>query len=180
MDQAALLLIVTKAAFYLVSSSASNSCVVCIGLLKSILLCFFTLGMSPGDLGSHSARKGTSSYACAGLMVSLPMVAICLHAMWIIGHIKERYLQYNKASGQYLGRVFCGLEVNDVSFAVPPPFFDFKKGGERADSVYSLLKEYMGCGDHVPASVHCFFTFALHRCVIILTIWQKSCTPRTN
>jgi hypothetical protein len=40
MGQATLLLIVTKTAFFLVSSSTSNSCLVCIGLLRSIRLCF--------------------------------------------------------------------------------------------------------------------------------------------
>ncbi len=102
---------------------------------------FFALGISPGDLESHSAMKGASSHACAGTMVSLPMVSICLRAMWSMGHTKERYLQYEKAGDQYLGKVVCGLEVNDVPFAVSPPFFDFKEGDERADSVYPLLKE---------------------------------------
>ena len=85
---------------------------------------FFALGISPGDLGSHSARKGASSHACAGTTVSPPMVSICLCAMWSMGHIKERYLQYKKVGDQYLGRVICGLEVNDVLFAVSPPFFN--------------------------------------------------------
>ncbi|KAL3771060.1 hypothetical protein ACHAWU_006437 [Discostella pseudostelligera] len=85
---------------------------------------FFALGISAGDLGSHSARKGSASYACAGSTVSPPMVSVCLRAMWSMGHIKERYLQYEKAGDQYLGRVVCGLDVNDASFAVSPPFFD--------------------------------------------------------
>jgi hypothetical protein len=38
MDQTTLLLIVTMAAFSLVSSSMRDSCLVCIGLLKSIRL----------------------------------------------------------------------------------------------------------------------------------------------
>jgi hypothetical protein len=120
---------------------------------------FFTLGMSPGDLGSHLARRGARSYICAGTMVSLPMVPICLCAMWSMGHIKERYLQYEKAGDQYLGQDICGLEVNDESFAGSPNFFDFKERDERADRVYPLLKEYMVCGDHVPASVHHIFYF---------------------
>jgi hypothetical protein len=37
---------------------------------------FFELGISPGNLGSHSARKGASSHACAGTAVSPPMVSI--------------------------------------------------------------------------------------------------------
>ncbi len=76
-----------------------------------------------------------------------------------MGYVKERYLQYKKVGDQYLGLVVCGLEVNDVSFAVLHPFFDFKQGNETADSIYSLMRKYMVCGDHVSASVHCIFYF---------------------
>jgi hypothetical protein len=125
---------------------------------------FLGLGISPGDLGSHSARKGASSHACSGSTVSPPMVSICLRAMWSMGHVKERYLQYEKAGDQYLGRVVCGLDVNDVTFAVSPPFFEFddtrQEGGDvRTSRVYSLLKDYMVQGDTVPASVHHIFYF---------------------
>jgi hypothetical protein len=89
---------------------------------------FFALGISPGDLGSHLARKGASSHTCAGTTVSLPIVSICLRAMWSMGHIKERYLQYEKAGNQYFGRVVCGLEVNDVSLLCPLPFFILRRG----------------------------------------------------
>jgi hypothetical protein len=41
-----------------------------------------------------------------------------------MGHVKERYLQYEKVGNQYHGRVVCGLDVNSVKFAVLPPFFE--------------------------------------------------------
>ena len=86
---------------------------------------FFALGISPGDLGSHSARKGASSHASSGTTVSLPMVSICLCTMWSMGHVKEWYFQFEKAGDQYLSNVMSGLDVNDVKFAVLPPFVDF-------------------------------------------------------
>ena len=92
---------------------------------------FLGLGISPGDLGSHSARKGASSHACIGSMVLPPMVSICLHAMWSMGHVKERYLQYEKAGDQYLGQVACGLDVNTVDFAVSSPFLNSMIPGRR-------------------------------------------------
>ena len=66
---------------------------------------FIKLGISPGDLGSHSARKGSCSLASAGTTVSPPMVSICLRAMWSMGSVKERYLQYEKAGDQYLNHI---------------------------------------------------------------------------
>jgi hypothetical protein len=50
----------------------------------------FALGVMPGNLGLHSARKGASSHAGSGTTVFLPMVTICLCAMWSMGHVKER------------------------------------------------------------------------------------------
>jgi hypothetical protein len=124
---------------------------------------FFALGISPGDLGSHSARKGSSSHASSGTTVSPPMVSICLRAMWSMGHVKERYLQFEKAGDQYLGRVVCGLDVNDVKFAVSPPYFDFDDDRPAEDGtderVFSLLRDYMVGGDYVCASVHRIFYF---------------------
>ena len=141
---------------------------------------FLGLGISPGDLGSHSARKGASSHACSGSTVSPPMVSICLRAMWSMGHVKERYLQYEKAGDQYLGRVVCGLDVNTVDFAVSPPFFEFddtRQEGGRDDGtsqVYPLLKDYMVHGDTVPASVHHIFLFLLHIHLFSLRFLERS------
>jgi hypothetical protein len=42
-----------------------------------------------------------------------------------MGHVKECYLQYEKAGNQYLGQVVCELDVNSVKFAILPPFFEF-------------------------------------------------------
>jgi hypothetical protein len=79
-----------------------------------------------------------------------------------MGHVKEWYLQLEKAGNQYLGRVVCGLDVNSVKFAVLPPFFDFD--GTNLDNrtsliVYFLLRDYMVCGQSVSTSVHCIFYF---------------------
>ncbi len=106
---------------------------------------FLALGISPGDLGSHSTRKGASSYTSAGSTVYPPMVSICLPAMWSMGSVKKRYLQYEKAGDQYLGRVVSGLDVNSFTFATSPPFFDTADQGER-DQIWSLVKDYMVVG----------------------------------
>ena len=134
---------------------------------------FFALGISPGNLGLHLARKSTSSHACSESTVLPPMVSICLRAMWSMGHVKERYLQYEKVGDQYLGQVVCRLDVNSVKFAVLPPIFEFDYTGQgdirRGDTrqgntgqgdstgqggadngtsarVYSLLRDCTVCG----------------------------------
>ncbi len=100
---------------------------------------FAALGISQGDLGLHSARKGVSSHACSGTTVSPQMVSICLRAMWSMGHMKERYLQYEKVGGQYFGQVVSGLDVNSIKFAVSPPYFEYDEtGGPDEGAVASL------------------------------------------
>jgi len=130
---------------------------------------FLLLGIKePGDLGSHSARKGASSFASAGSTVSPPMVSICLRAMWSMGPVKERYLQYEKAGDQYLGRVVSGLDVNNVSFAVSPPYFE-NDGIEDdvTEKINILLKSFTVGGDNLSGDVFrvlyfCFASLCYH------------------
>jgi hypothetical protein len=162
-------------AYSLEETSTTNSWTACTIFLAKYSKEFFVLGNLPGNLGLHLARKGASNHTCSGSTVLPPMVSICLCAMWSMGHVKEHYLQYEKAGNQYLGRVVCGLDVNSVKFAVLPPFFEFDCTGQGdtgqgdtgqggADDgtsarVYSLLRDYMVRGESVPASVHCMFYF---------------------
>ena len=108
-----------------------------VGSLTTILKCSLTLASPLKNLGSHSVRKGVCSLASAGTTVSLPMVSICLQALWSMGSVKERYLQYEMAGNQYLGSVVNGLDVNDVSFAVSPPYFENDgNGGDVREKVF--------------------------------------------
>ncbi len=63
--------------------------------------------------------------------------------MWSMGSVKERYLQYEKAGDQYLGRVVSGLDVNDVSFAISPPYFECGDNEyDVREEILTLLKEF--------------------------------------
>ena len=141
---------------------------------------FLALGIRPGDLGSHSARKGACSFAAVGSTVCPPMVSICLWAMWSMGSVKERYLQYEKAGDQYLGRVVLGLDVNDVSFAISPPYFEC---GDNEDDVreeiLTLLKEFTVGGHGIQGEIF-HFIFASCHCVIISIFWLRFCPSEIN
>ncbi len=105
---------------------------------------FLVLRIRRGDLGLHFAQKGARSFATAGSTVCPPMVSICLWAMWSMGLVKEHYLQFKKAGDQYLGRVVSGLDVNDVSFAISPPYFECGDiEGDIREKIFILLKEFM-------------------------------------
>ena len=128
---------------------------------------FLLLGIKPGDLGSHSARKGASSFASAGSTVSPPMVSICLQAMWSMGPVKERYLQYEKAGDQYLGRVVSGLDVNNVSCAISPPHFESGPEDDVCKKVNILFRDFTVGGDNISGEVfqvlyYCFASLCYH------------------
>ena len=138
---------------------------------------FFAVGISAGDLGSHSARKGAASHACAGSTVSPPMVSVCLRTMWSMGHVKERYLQYEKVGDQYLERVVCGLDMNNVLFAVSPPFFDTES--KTLEKIHILLKDYAVRADLVTPHMHrviyfCFASLCYHRDFVAANLHQRS------
>jgi hypothetical protein len=91
--------------------------------------------------------------------------------MWSMGHMKERYLQYEKAGGQYLGQVVSGLDVNSIKFAVSPPYFEYDETGGPDEGaaapddgswkkVDTLLRDCMVHGEFVSASVHRIFFFS--------------------
>ena len=86
---------------------------------------FNDLGIDIDDIGTHSARKGAATHCSTGSTVSPPMASICLRAGWSMGPVKEKYIHYEKAGDQYVGRVVTGLNVNSVEFAVSPPYFNF-------------------------------------------------------
>lgn len=137
----------------------------------------YALGIAPGDLGLHSARKGACSFASAGTTVSPPIVSICLRAMWSMGQVNEQYLQYEKAGDQYLGRVVSGLDVNSVSFAISSPFFDVEN--EMRAQIEALIKSYLVGGEYLPAGVYhifyfCFASLCYHFEFLTSTLHRKN------
>ena len=83
-------------------------------------------GVREGDLGSHSCRKGAITLVSAGCTVSPPMAAICLRAGWSMGPVKDRYIHYEKARDQFVGRCATGISSLGKDFATSPVYWDMK------------------------------------------------------
>mmetsp|Transcript_21038 Transcript_21038/g.25871 ORF Transcript_21038/g.25871 Transcript_21038/m.25871 type:complete len:633 (+) Transcript_21038:146-2044(+) len=83
------------------------------------------LGVSHGDLGTHSSRKGVATLVAAGCTASPPIVSICLRAGWSMGGVKERYFRHERAGDRYVGRCASCLDQSSKDFAVSCPYFDF-------------------------------------------------------
>ncbi|RHY45322.1 hypothetical protein DYB30_012729 [Aphanomyces astaci] len=75
------------------------------------------------EYGTHSIRKGAATFACSGSTGGPSIVSVCLRCGWSLGNVLERYMHYEGAGDQFLGRVMAGLPINDASFAILPPHF---------------------------------------------------------
>ena len=90
---------------------------------------FRRIGVEVGDIGTHSARKGAATHAASGCTISPAMAAICNRAGWALGGSRDKYIKYEAAGDQFLGRTLCGLDPLSISFSVSPPFFDLGNAG---------------------------------------------------
>lgn len=78
------------------------------------------MGATKKDIGTHSPRKGSPSYALA--MVEGPNpVQVFLRAGWSLGNVPDRYLFAGKGGDQLVGRVVAGLPMTDDRFGTLPP-----------------------------------------------------------
>jgi hypothetical protein len=95
------------------------------------------------------------------------------------GVVKERYLQFEKAGDQYLGQVVSsGLDVNHVSFATSPPYFEDDKGNVRK-KVLGLLWDFIVGGKTIAGEMchllyFCFASLCYHFDFLVRTL------PRQN
>lgn len=80
-------------------------------------------GLSSDDIGTHSFRKGSATYASSGSTSGPSSTAIHLRAGWTLGVIQDTYLRYQGAGDQYVGRTVVGLPIDKAEFAILPPHF---------------------------------------------------------
>ena len=77
---------------------------------KDVTSALSRLGIFPGLLGSHSARKGACTHVSSRTTYSPPIVSVCLHACWTMGSVKDKYLHFERAGDQYCGRTATGMD----------------------------------------------------------------------
>ncbi|RHY51693.1 hypothetical protein DYB30_013928, partial [Aphanomyces astaci] len=82
-----------------------------------------TLPAAAKVVGTHSLRKGAATYAIGGSTSGPSIVNVCIRCGWSIGSVVERYVHYDGAGDQFVGRVVAGLPLASASFAVLPPHF---------------------------------------------------------
>ena len=97
------------------------------------------LGYEIDDLGTHSIRKGASTYISSGTTAAPSAVAINIRGGWSMG-IHETYMLWEKAGDNYCGRVAAGLPVLSPKFACCPPDFIVPKKDGVSENVRQTLQ----------------------------------------
>jgi hypothetical protein len=80
------------------------------------------LGEDPSEIGTHSNRKGSTSYVLSFVIISA--VQVYLRAGWSLGDVPDRYIFAGAGGDQVVGRTVAGLPINSKEFATLPPHFD--------------------------------------------------------
>ena len=73
----------------------------------------------------------------AGCTVSPTYFPLCIHAGWVLGGSKDKYIFRESAGDQYVGRCASCLDMLSKGFAVSPPYFDLfaLQGIERVEKI---------------------------------------------
>ncbi len=72
--------------------------------------------------------------------MSPPYISVCLRAGWSLPGVQSRYLHFQEAGDQYVGRAVTGLNPLTSEFSISPPYF---QGHDTEVSLYvvSLIPE---------------------------------------
>ena len=110
-------------------------------------------GMTADDLGTHSMRKGSATYASSGSTACPSSTAIHLRAGWALGGVQDTYLRYESAGDMFVGRTVSGLPTTQAAFAILPPHFK-----ERNGLVDGMIRD---CFPNLPSSAKKVAEFVL-------------------
>jgi hypothetical protein len=90
---------------------------------KHLNACLKKCKISSSIYGTHSLRKGAATFLTSGTTSGPSIVSVSLRTGWTMGNVMDRYLRFERAGDNYVGRILCGLPVNESSFAILPPLF---------------------------------------------------------
>ena len=95
--------------------------------------------LSSKDIGTHSLRKGSSSYCSSGSTACPPFSAISIRAGWKLPGVVDTYVRYEAAGDRYVGRTAVGLSIGSTDFAVLPPHFEGTLNEYQREAIDALL-----------------------------------------
>ena len=86
---------------------------------------FAELGISPEDFGTHSIRKGAATHISTGSTACPPIASICLRANWSMPGVLNKYIKFESASDQFVGKCASGRSRNSKKIGASCAYWDF-------------------------------------------------------
>jgi hypothetical protein len=83
-------------------------------------------GFEVSDIGTHSIRKGATTYLSSQPGGPAP-ASICIRAGWTLGGVKDVYIKYEQSGDMFCGRSLSMMPLLQPQFGAAPP--SFKHGG---------------------------------------------------
>ena len=107
--------------------------------------------------------------AC-GCTVSPPMASICLRACWSMGSIKDRYIHYEKAGDEFVGRTVTGISSLGSDFAISPVYWDWSGAvleSEKRENMTKVIEQNLARKEQVTNTLwellpHLFASLCYH------------------
>jgi len=119
--------------------------------------------IDPESLGTHSMRKGASTFGASGSTACPPSAALQLRGGWKLGGVLDTYLRYESAGDMYVGRTVSGLPIDQPEFAILPPNFEGADTAVIKNSlclVFPALPKYLNrVGEFAMASLVYHYKF---------------------
>lgn len=116
-------------------------------------------GITVSDLGTHSFRKGASTYCSSGSTACPSSTAVHLRAGWTLGGVQNTYLRYAAAGDMHVGRTVTGLPATSYEFAVLPPHFE--QADKEVESGIQVMFPNLPSG-LVFIAEHCLASLVFH------------------
>jgi hypothetical protein len=82
------------------------------------------LGITVEDIAAHSFRKGGRSYAQGGTTGGPSTPSILMRGLWALEGMDKKYVRYEAAADQFIGRILAMLDINSPDFAALCPHFE--------------------------------------------------------
>lgn len=95
-------------------------------------------GVCPKQFGTHSPRKGCASLLSSGSTASPSGISVQLRVGWKLEGVQGRYIRFERAGDQYVGRVAAGLPPEHPEFALLPPFFVGLENSMLSETIRTL------------------------------------------
>ena len=90
----------------------------------------------PEDFGTYSIRKGAATHMATGSTACPQIASICLCANWAMPGVLNRYIKYENARDQFVGKCISGCSRKNKDFAASPPYWDFSAEGQEAKEAF--------------------------------------------